>query len=375
MSDDRAVTRALHVFSTFAVGGPQRRFATLAEACGETFAHHVVATDGNFDCARMVAHPDRVKYYTLAVAKGRLPVPGNLHRFRRLTRSLEADVLVTYNWGAIEAALANRFWPVARHVHVEDGFGPEEAAGRQLRRRVLMRRLALSGRTRILVPSRTLERVATETWGFDPRRVRWIPNGIDCQQLDASAAAVAGARPPGEKPVVGTIATLRPEKNLGGLLKAFLRVADQADGLVIAGDGPERAALQAEAGRLGLADRVSFIGHVDPAALFGRIDVFALSSDTEQMPYSVIEAMACGLPVAATDVGDLRAMLGTDNARYLVPPGHPDRLAAAIGDLLASPGTRAALGRSNRARALSVFDLTEMVAGWRAALTGMDPGG
>ena len=90
--------------------------------------------------------------------------------------------------------------------------------------------------------------------------------------------------------------------------------------LVIVGDGPERAALErlsrrARAGRAG-----GFAGHLaDPAPLYAGFDIFALSSDTEQMPLSVLEAMASGLPVAATDVGDVAAMLAAENQAFVTP--------------------------------------------------------
>ena len=76
--------------------------------------------------------------------------------------------------------------------------------------------------------------------------------------------------------------------------------------LVIVGDGPERASLTALAAQLGVADLITFTGHRDDTpSLYASFDLFALTSDTEQMPLSVIEAMASGLPVVATDVGDV----------------------------------------------------------------------
>ena len=226
-------------------------------------------------------------------------------------------------------------------MHVEDGFGPEER-DRQIRRRVLTRRLALRWST-LALPSRTLVRIATETWRLDPRRVHYIPNGIDLGRFPGAHDPAIAAAWRGEGPVVATVAALRAEKNLGRLLRAFA-AATQGRGagsvlggsppggsppgrsppgarpgrLVIVGDGPERAGLEALAASLGIAPRVSFLGHIaDPAPLYAGFDLFALSSDTEQMPIAVIEAMAAGLPVAATDVGDVRGMLAEANAGHV----------------------------------------------------------
>jgi len=121
--------------------------------------------------------------------------------------------------------------------------------------------------------------------------------------------------------------------------------------LVIVGDGPERPALERLAGELGVGDRVRFTGHVtDPAPLYAGFDLFALSSDTEQMPISVIEAMAAGLPVAGTDVGDVREMLARDNQPF-IGPADGDALAGRISSLLHDGELRARLGAANRARA------------------------
>ena len=133
---------------------------------------------------------------------------GNRRRFRSYLKTHRPDRLVTYNWGSLEWAMAN--WPqLLPHVHIEDGFGPEEA-DRQLPRRVLTRRLVLS-RSQVVVPSRTLERIALDVWRLDPRRVRYIPSCIDCARF--SAPGIVPFDWPGSGPVIGTLAALRPEKN------------------------------------------------------------------------------------------------------------------------------------------------------------------
>jgi glycosyltransferase involved in cell wall biosynthesis len=133
---------------------------------------------------------------------------------------------------------------------------------------------------------------------------------------------------------------------------------------VIAGDGPQRAELERLAGELGLAARVHFTGHLaDPAALYRGLDVFALSSDTEQMPLSVIEAMAAGLPIAATDVGDVAAMVADEN-RAFVSPLDDAALAKAIVALARDRALRDRVGSANRAKAEAEFGQSAMVAAW-----------
>jgi glycosyltransferase involved in cell wall biosynthesis len=272
---------------------------------------------------------------------------------------------VTYNWGAIEWAMAN-IPRLARHIHIEDGFGPEERAG-QIRRRVLTRRVVLA-RSTVVLPSRNLLRIATEVWGLNPSRVHYLPNGIDISRF-------AGPdRIPGDVPILGTVAGLRTEKNVSRLLRAFRHVAEATPArLIIVGDGPERSALAALSEKLGLASRIEFAGQVDePAPLYRLFDIFALSSDTEQMPLSVIEAMASGLPIASTDVGDVAAMVAEANRPFITTLDEV-ALAGAITALAGDRNLRARLGAANQAKATAEFDQAAMVAAFRTLFDGVAP--
>jgi glycosyltransferase involved in cell wall biosynthesis len=350
--------KILHVFSTFAVGGPQVRFCTLTDRLGPAWHHDVVAMDGNTACRERVAPGVSIDFPGMDIKKG--DTLGNVRRFAKTLRARRPDLLVTYNFGAIEWALANLF---ARrpHVHIEDGFGPEER-GRQLPRRVLLRRLVLR-RATVALPSQTLWRIAIQTWRLPPARVRYLPNGIDLARF-ADGPKLDW---PGEGPVIGTVAALRAEKNLPRLLRAFaLLRGDRPARLVLVGDGPERPGLETLAATLGLGSSVIFAGHMaDTSRAYRGFDVFALSSDTEQMPMSVLEAMAAALPVAATDVGDVAAMLADDNRPFVVRPDET-ALAGAFNTLLDAPARRVALGAANRARAQRDFDEAAMVRAYAA---------
>jgi glycosyltransferase involved in cell wall biosynthesis len=114
--------------------------------------------------------------------------------------------------------------------------------------------------------------------------------------------------------------------------------------------------LAQQAASLGLAPRVAFVGPVaDTAPEYGRFRVFVLSSCTEQMPIAMLEAMAAGLPVVATDVGDVRAILPPDAAACVVPARDPAALAAALDRVLADAALRERLGAANRARAVAHY--------------------
>lgn len=353
----------LSVFPTFAVGGAQIRFTTLANHFGPRWRHAIVAMDGVTDARDRLDQGVAVEFPAVEIRKGDLI--GNVRRFRAALRALAPRVLLTHNFGSIEWAIANRP-TLTRQIHVEDGFGPEEQ-GRQLPRRIWLRRVFLRGRT-VALPSQTLMRIAGETWRLDRRRLRYVPNGIDLARF---AGRVDGALWPGEGPVVGTVAALRPEKNIARLIRAFHIATQEAPArLVLIGDGPERAGLERLAGELGLSDRVHFAGHVpQPAALIKALDIFAMSSDTEQMPISLLEAMAAGLPAAVTDVGDIRTML-PDVAHEFVTPCHDRALAGALAALIGSPQLREKLGRASRTKAEQDYSQDKMFARWAALLEG-----
>jgi glycosyltransferase involved in cell wall biosynthesis len=352
----------LHVFSTFKVGGPQMRFARLANHFGRDYRHRIIAMDGAVDAfdlldkdldAEIVPTPGR--------AGGTL---AQVRAFRRILGQLRPDVLVTSNWGSIEWAMAN-LGGHTPHLHMEDGFGPEEAGG-QLPRRVWTRRLVLR-RSTVMLPSSTLYRIASEIWKLPRHRLVRVPNGIDCDRFSRAAdpdfaASLGIAR---DRPVIGTVAALRAEKNLMRLIEAFHVLPAGGAQLAIVGSGPQRSALEARVDELNLRDRVVFTGAcATPERLLPSFTLFAMSSDTEQMPLSLLEAMAAGLPVAATDVGDVKEMASSENASFIVPL-QQDRLAEAIAGLLADPGRAAAIGAANAARARAEYDQSRMFATYR----------
>ena len=353
----------LHVFSTFDVGGPQVRFADLANHFGRRYRHLILAMDGAYGCSRRLSADVDCEFLNISTPKR--ATLRNVWNFRDHLKRLQPDLLLTYNWGAIEWGMSNSI-PVCPHVHLEDGFGPDEAAG-QMRRRVLLRRLVLARATRVVVPSRTLYRIARCQWRIPERRLSYLPNGIDCERFQqvADDQLLRELHIGSDRPLIGTVARLRPEKNIGRLLRAFATVRRAVSAhLLIVGEGPEQPGLQQWTRELGLTDSVTFAGQIErPEHVLGTLDVFAVSSDTEQMPYSVIEAMAAGLPIAAVDAGDIPHMVSTANRPFIVRQD-ADRLAEAILGLLQDPSRREMIGLANRERAHREFGLDTFLSAY-----------
>ena len=186
-----------------------------------------------------------------------------------------------------------------------------------------------------------------EQEGIDPSRIRVLDNGIDLDRF-ANPAPVP-ARRAGAPRRIGVVANLRPVKGLDVFLRAAALVArDYSDvQFAIAGEGPERARLEALAAELDLTDRVRLLGLVsDVPSFLADLDVVVQSSLSEGLSNAVIESMAAGRPVVATAVGANPSLIQDGINGLLVPPGDHQRLAEAIKSLLQHPNDAAKMGRS-----------------------------
>ena len=340
----------MHVFASFGAGGVPIRIANVLNGLEANHRHTILTLDGaDAARARLDTRIDATVFDPRIDKDKPIAALGQIHR---QLRSLGPDLLLTYNWGAVEWALVNRFGAKADHIHFESGFGPDEV-DRQIPRRVWFRRFALARSKWVVVPSQTLVTIATDIWRIPPDKLRYVPNGVDCARF--GCAPVPGIAPGFEKAagelIVGTVAPLRPEKNVGRLVRAFAGLRrDRHARLVIVGDGPERSGLEALAHELGIADRTVFTGYVsEPEKVLGWFDVFAISSDTEQMPNALIQAMANGRAVAGVDVGDVRHIVCPENRALIAPAGDDDGLRDAIEKLLDDEGLRSELGPANAA--------------------------
>lgn len=169
--------------------------------------------------------------------------------------------------------------------------------------------------------------------------------------------------PPGL--VAGCVSVLRPQKGVDVFVQAAADVLERRPdaSLVVVGDGDRRAELEALAATLGVADRMRFTAFAPPSARALRsLDVFVLPSRWEAFPISVLEALACGVPQVATDVGGTAEAVVEGETGLLVPPEDPRALADAIVALLDAPERRASMAAASRARHAEHFTVDAMAA-------------
>jgi glycosyltransferase involved in cell wall biosynthesis len=181
-----------------------------------------------------------------------------------------------------------------------------------------------------------------------------IRSGVE---VKAAPAALAG----GKTPKVVSVGRLQAPKDFGTLARALAKLKAGSFQAVLVGDGPDRPALENELRRLGLSNVVELAGERDdvPELLAGA-DVFVLSSRSEGLPLSILEAMAVGLPVVASAVGGVPELVVDGTTGLLVRPGDPGELAEALAHVLADAGLRRRLGCAGHERARSLFDLAAL---------------
>ncbi|HHM06041.1 MAG TPA: glycosyltransferase [Gammaproteobacteria bacterium] len=274
------------------------------------------------------------------------------------------------------------------HLHNSTAFFYGALAGRLARVPAIVytehgRDFASSRKARLINPvlARLVDRVVTvaefcqdylAAEGVSRRRMETIHNGIDGARFGAAfdtaaLRAALGLAP--AQPVIGIVARLDPIKNHRLLLKAMAAVRGCCPDavLLIIGDGPLRAELEAQARALQLAGRVHFLGGRDDVpALLALMDVFVLCSHSEGLSLTLIEAAAAARPIVATAVGGNGEVVQDGVNGRLVPPNDPAALAGALMDLLRDPAGAQAMGQAGRAVYAREFTLDTMVRRYEA---------
>jgi len=360
----------LHVVHRFDVGGLENGVANLINRMpGADFRHAVVALSEVTSFRERIARDD-VTFHALHKRGG--------HGFKvypqllRLFRTLRPAIVHTRNLAALEATIPASLAGVPVRIHGEHGWDVVDLVGSSRKYR-LLRRLHRPFVHRYVALSQGLESYLVDAVGVPRERVVRICNGVDTARFtptsDGARAPIAGS--PSNHPdhwVVGTVGRLQRVKDQLTLARAFVRALAIAPGaaarmrLAIVGDGPLRAEVE---GILAQAR----VGHLawlpgersDVPAILRGLDCFVLPSRAEGISNTILEAMACGLPVIATGVGGNPELVDDGVTGALVPPEDPEALAREIVACFRDPRLAAARGRAGRVRTEQLFSLDGMV--------------
>ena len=259
--------------------------------------------------------------------------PGLPGRLLRLPRDsvIHLHVSQAFLPESVLAAHLLRGLPYLAHLHLDAG--PSGRAGFLLRGyQPLVLGPALRHAASVVVFTREQRAAAVAKYRLDPARVAVVPNGV------GAGFWFSGRRQPGPRPRLLFAGRLSPQKNIPLLLQALAGVSARFE-TVLAGDGELGPALRRTTAALGLRN-VRFCGRADGPglrALYQQADVFVLPSEREGMPLVLLEALAMGLPVVATDIPGVRDLVADGRNGFLVPPGDPAAMRAALLRVTADP--------------------------------------
>ena len=290
-----------------------------------------------------------------------------LRMFARLVRQHDVKLIHAHEFGAnTYGAMAARLLGIPLVATVHGRYYYAEYATRRWAYRIV------SHIATMVAVSEDVKRFLVQVTGTAERRIRVVHNGIgrvappSADEVDRRRSALGIAA--GDR-IVGVVGSLYGVKGHRFLLDAAPQILDacRSTTFVLVGRGELEAELRAHATRLGLDRQVRFLGFRDDAReLLSLFDVFALPSLSEGLSVALLEAMAAGKPVVATNVGGNPELITNGETGLLVPPGDVPSLAAAIGRLLKDPGEARRLGENGMSRVTKSFGLESMIGGYQA---------
>lgn len=358
----------MHVLYSFDVGGLENGVVNLINHMApERFRHVVVAlAQCAPDFCRRVQRAD-VEFISLHKQ------PGHgiklYPRFHRLCRQLRPAIVHTRNLAALEFAVPAALAGAPARVHGEHGWDTSDPGGTQ-RKYQLLRRAYSPFVNRYVALSGQIESYLTERVGIATSRVERICNGVDTLRFRPASTRQAVVGSPFDDPdlvIVGTVGRLQTVKDQLNLVRAVAIARGQGEAgarlrLVIAGDGPQRAEVEAEIVATGIGDITWLAGaRSDVPEVMRALDIFALPSQAEGISNTILEAMASGLPVVATEVGGNAELVAAGETGALVPAQDPHAMAKALLRYTADAALRQSHGAAGRQRVERSFSIDNMV--------------
>lgn len=358
--------RVLHITPCLAVGGLEK---VVVELCAASWPNDIQVLCASLapkgELAAQLPRGD-ADFTGAEQVRHRFLDGPTLRQLRRFCRAQQIDLLHAHNhkanqYGALLSLLTG--CPLVVTVHGRGGTGPSP-----WRHRFLYRLLLRMARQIVAVSADTRQKLITRN-RLPATGIRTIINGVDTSRFSpATPATVATLRQqcglPPDAFIIGSVGRLAAEKNYPLLVQAVALLRQQGVNahLAIVGEGTTRHAIEQALATTGLQQHCSLPGaRFDIVEWMRCFDLFTLSSDTEGTAITLLEAMACGLTVVATDVGGNREVVNPPSGGLLVPPRDAAALAAAFLQLHQQPATRAAMGQAGRARIVEHYSRERMI--------------
>jgi sugar transferase (PEP-CTERM/EpsH1 system associated) len=375
-SADGGRIRVLHVVQYLGTGGTELALARIIKGLDARRFHHQVCTLRG--CADLDSWARNLGQ-TPVILGG--PEPGLSFPLRKLLRAInqfKPDVVHSRNWGALEAVLAARLAGIAGIVHSEHGYDHKMLNGLPLRRR-LFRRAMYSLTTELFAVSSELGSYHQAQAWIGSERFRVIHNGIDVDRFCSAASSRSLVRRgfgiSDSEVVIGWVGRMVPIKDVPTLLRASVSVIQRHPQvrILLVGSGPERERWES-LGRecIELKDRLTFTGERDDIPeVLSAMDIFGFPSIREGISNTLLEAMASGLPVAASSCGGNGEVIEDGISGRLFEPGNAVQLSQLIEEFVSDAGLRARTGELARKRVKDRFSLPRMINDYSQLYTGV----
>jgi sugar transferase (PEP-CTERM/EpsH1 system associated) len=358
-----------HVIHHLVIGGLENGLVNLINHMPpHRYRHAIICMTRYSDFRNRIKRPD-VEVFALNRKEGR-DWPTRLKLFR-LIRRLKPAIVHSRGMSGLDSMLPALLNGITARIHGEHGRDMDDLDGDN-RKAQWLRRLHRPFVSHYIALSKDLESYLEKKIGVPARRVTQIYNGVDCQNfrpaLSGRAALPESGLANDTSFIIGSVGRMEAVKDQVCLTKAFILLAtmvpekkDQLR-LVMVGDGPLRAQCENLLEGAGLRHLAWFPGARDDVAdLMRGMDLFVLPSLAEGISNTILEAMACGLPVIATQVGGNPELVEEGITGNLIPAANPGALAEAMIPYLLKPGLSANRGRAGRIRTESQFSLETMV--------------
>jgi sugar transferase (PEP-CTERM/EpsH1 system associated) len=360
-----------HAIYAFHSGGMERGLLNLINyGDHERFRHVVLCLTDAGEYATMLTAPD-CQVVELRKNPGndwRLP-----SRIAQAARRHGVDIMHARGWPAlVESAIGARLAGISRTMYTFHGKTIDDLKGISFKRRWLQKAMIRSYRKVITLNQQMRADLAAEC-SMAESRIGIINNGVDIEKFRPRCDRASLRREfglPIEKVIIGNVARLDPVKNHEVVLRALRRLVDQQLEVLflLVGDGPNRAALEREVARLALGPHVRLYGHSNAVTeLLNCMDVYVQSSFYEGFSNTVLEAMACGVPVIATDVGGTTDIFSDGSEGYFFKSQDDSTLASLLFDLARDETQRRRMGERARKSTVEQFPIQSMVRGYESA--------
>jgi sugar transferase (PEP-CTERM/EpsH1 system associated) len=358
--------RVMHVVEALGVGGGiENGLANLIDRMDPARFEHIVCAVFRLGPQLDRYTPDKVRVVCLNQKARRLAI--QVGPLAKAIRELRPEIVHSRNWGTLEAVMAGRLVRHCSVVHSEHGVETDPSA--EPPRRNWLRRAAFEMADRVFSVSYQLRDLLARRTGFSEGKIQVIHNGVDLARFQPDSATRQRFR--NERGIaadafcIGCVGRLNRIKDYPTMLKAMELAGNECAALhlLIAGSGPERAGLEELlAANPGIRGRVHFLGTTDRIPEFlSAIDAYVLPSLWEGISNSLLEAMAAGLPVIATDTGGNPEVVVDGESGLLFPVGDVSRLADRLLLLLHQPALCKQIGEAALERIRRHFSLDAMV--------------